>query len=615
MRFSRFIYKLTILSVFAVFLLSLTGCGESKFELSPEQKSPQGVSLEDALPADTVISVSINTQNKEQREKFENLKSYFPNEDYDKLIKSALDDLNMELTDIGLSYENDIAPLFSEKFKGVFGITGEFPKTPKLKKGEKASVKAKSPDMIIAFTVADPKKAEEIINIMAEKNSNAALTKVFDFPALDNKKESMYLALYKDVVIMSTTENNRFEAIKRLRNNENSLLANESYKKALKSLPQPNLGMVYMNVNRLFEEISKSEDVKMPASEFIKAIQFEAFAFVAENDGLKMVAQVGMDQNSKFNINKFPYKNPYLYKNLPGNDLMMFAEGYGIKDFFEIETDILFANKADRDDFERIKRLMKSYIGLDLENDILVWMDKGYAFAMQRNDGLIPGLSLYIDASTDPKSAAKTTEVIDTAFNQLVDSVMADGDPLLEKILNKKLVKMGETEDELNLVSIDFTQLTEEELKTAEIPAGLFNEPLEIYYGLTKNNLFVFSTYTGLKEEWGKKELTVAENPAVKESMIYLNNYPYQFSYLNIDETVKYAERFIVLMEGVKGDSIPKDVAEAFQKVKNYLAPIKYLVGGNQKVENIAEGMMFIKMEKPKAAEQTEEDTSAEVNE
>ena len=612
MRFSKFLFTLITLSIFSVSLLTFTGCGPEKYQLPEAEKSPQGVSLEDFIPEDAMMALSINTLDKTQREKFENLKSYFPSKDYDNLIKSALDDMNMKLSDMGLSYEKDIAPIFSNEFKGIISMSGNFPVPSKLKKtGTKGTKDPKEavvqPDVIFAFTVADTKKAEELLTKIAEKNSDAVSVKIFEYQGLDNEKENMYIALYKDTVVMANTANKRFEAVKRARNNENSILSNENYKKAIESLPRPNLGVAYINMNRLFTEIAKADESMMPDKSIIDAMQYESFAYLAENDGLKMIVQVGMDPNNKkFNIDTFPYKDPYLYKNIPGKDLIIYAEAYGIKDIIDLELDMLLTTKEDKEDYERIKRLLKSYTDLDLEKDILSWMDKGYSVVLQRNDGIIPGISIYIDAETEPKAAKKTADLIDTAFQQLFDTVMTDGDPLLAKILTKEIVSMGETGDKLNKLSIDFTALTEEELAEVDIPLGLFNEPIEIYYGLTKNNLFVFSTYTGLADEWGQKELTVAENPDVKESIGYLKDYPYQLSYVNIEELVKYADRFIELMEAVKGQKLPKDVAEAIAKAREYLAPIKYLVGGNQKVENIAEGMMFIKMEKPEVPEEAE---------
>jgi len=47
------------------------------------------------------------------------------------------------------------------------------------------------------------------------------------------------------------------------------------------------------------------------------------------------------------------------------------------------------------------------------------------------------------------------------------------------------------------------------------------------------------------------------------------------------------------------GNEMPEAFTKGYTKVKNYLAPIKYIVGGNKKVGNIAEGMVFIKVVEP----------------
>jgi len=586
-------------------LFVFSGCGPEKYKMPEYEKSPQGVVLEDFMPENVMMSFSINTRDPNQKEKFNNLKSYFPKEDMDTLVKSLLDDLNIKLKENDLNYEDDIAPLLSDSFKGIMAMTGPFPQLKSNKKN--TSDKEVKPDVYVAFTVADTKKAEELMNKLAENDADTEKNDVFGYPALNNEKEDMYIVLYKDVVLMTNSTKTRYEAVKRARNNENSLVSNENFKKALESLPKPNMGMAYINVEQLFKAIAESEkdtsDFDMTSVPFVKALQYEAFALIAEDEGIKMNIQVSFDpKNKDFNIDQFPYAEPYLYKKLPGKDLMIYAESYGLKALIDLELKMILTQKGDKEDFEDMKKTIKKSVGLDFDNDILSWMDKSYVFVLQRNEGLMPGLSLYIDASSDPEGAKKTAEVINAGFTQLHDVVLNQGDPMLEKIVKLEPVKMQNTDDELTRFSIDLTQLTDEEKLEAGMSEGLFNAPMEVYYGVTKDNLFVFSIYTGLDKELGS-ENTVAANEKIKESMTYLKDYPYQLSYVSIDEVVLYVDKFIELMTVIQGE-MPKDVAEGYAKAKQYLAPIKYLVGGNKKVENIAEGMMFIKMEKPAVKEE-----------
>jgi len=541
-------------------------------QIPESEKSAQGVILEDFLPETTLMSFSINTRDAMQKEKFDNLKSFFPNEDFEKLIESALKDLNMELADNNLTYENDIAPIFSDSFKGIFAMDGN--------------------NVYVAFTVKDPQKAETLIKMIAEKDSNIKEKELFGFSILDNEKKDMYLVLYKDTILITNTSKTRYEAVKRQRNGESSLLANENFKKSYESLPKPNLGMVYMNIQALFNDLSNLEGNDFKDVPYINALTYEAFAIIAESDGLRTVAQVKFNPDVKnFSIDDFPYKEPYLHTRIPGNDLIVYAEAYGLQ--------VLLASEANKKDFEDAKKMIKKYVGLDIDNDILTWMDKGYALVIQRNNDLIPGISLYIDASSDTKGAQKTLKVIDDAFEQLVfamKNTLTRGGTAPEKIIEKSVVETNR--GNLNRVSFKFNELTDEEMDKIDFPKGFFTEPVEIYYGLIDDNdLFVFSTLTGLDKELNM-DTSVVENPYIIEAMGYTKDYPYQLSYLSVEEALKYADRFVEIMTVLEGNP-PKDVAEGFAKVKEYLAPIKYLVGGNQKVENIAEGLMFIKMEKP----------------
>ncbi|MBN1494113.1 DUF3352 domain-containing protein [Candidatus Peregrinibacteria bacterium] len=582
MRNSKFLITLTGLGVLTVLVLLLSGCGPSKMQIPESEKSAQGVVLEDFLPENTIMSFSINTHDALQKDKFEKIKSYFPSDDFENLVKSALEDLNMELTSSGLTYENDIAPIFSDSFKAVFAMSGNL--------YEKNS----DPDIYIAFTIGDEQKAEALIKTAAERNRNLEIKKPFDFLALDNEKKEMFLALYKDTILITNTSKTRYEALKRQRNNEPSLLANENFKKAYESLPKPNLGIAYINVQNLFEDLAKLEGSDMKNVPYINALTFEAFALMAESDGLKMIVQVGFNPDEKnFSLADFPYKEPYLYKKIPGNDLLIYTEAYGLKEIFDLQTQMLLASEDDRKDFENAKKMIKKYVNLDIDKDVLTWMDKGYALVIQRNNDIIPGISFYIDASSDTRGAAKTLEVIDSAFDQLVETLKKESLQVpAGKIIAKETVETNR--GNINKVSFNFSDLSKEELDALNLPSGFFTEPVEVWYGLTRDNLFVFSTLAGL-DEGLNSENTVDKNPLIVEAMGHIKDYPCQLSYISIDEAVIYAERFIETMILIEGEP-PKDVSEGFAKVKEYLAPVKYLVGGNQKVENIAEGMMFIKI-------------------
>lgn len=588
MRMLSFTKSLIMASLFVVFAFALTGCGgPAKVVLSDNEKSPEGVALEDYLPEDTLIMVSISTQDKGQRESFQNLMSYFPQEDTDALWEGMMEELTLGLEEAGLTYEDDIAPIFSDSYRFTFGMAGDLEKD--------------DPDMYIAITLADTDKAKSLLQKALEEDSDGDLTQgtILGAMTIDKESEDMYLALYKDTLLITNLSENREAALKRVVKNEASILSNELFTKSYEQLPTPNLGIAFININELFTKLAETEDAAIPSGPFIDALYGEAFAFLAEEDGIRMVVQVAFNEDSEgFNLNDYPYKEPYMYKNIPGDKLIMYSEAYGMKDAFDIQMQAFATDEESMEEFEEFKSMIKATVGLDFDDDILSWMDKGFAFVWQHNESIIPAISIYIDASTNPEAAQKVLDLIDAGMEQGVAAMLEDAPEELDatNILRKDTVMLGDSK--IDRVVFDVSNLSDEELLEAGLPSGVFVEPFKIYYGITDENYFLFSTYTGLDEDYSVT-VTVAENEVIKESQKYLKGYEYQLSYISIEETMNYVENFIGFMELVEGP-MGKGVEEGIKKVKAYLAPIKYIVAGNKKSdENVAEGTMFVKIEQP----------------
>ncbi|MBU1446325.1 DUF3352 domain-containing protein [Patescibacteria group bacterium] len=594
MRNSSYFKRFIAVGLFFVLIFTLTGCGSpDKAEVAASSKSKTGIALEDFLPQDTLMFFSINTQDKTQRENFLRLLSYFPQEDITKLMEEGFSEMNKELAQTGLSYEEDFKPIISDNFMAIMGLAGD--------------LNQDEPDIYVAFTIADIEKANALLELMSE-DEGMEIGNLWGYKTLDDTAEDMYVVLYEDTILVTNIKENREEAVKRVKDNKESLLSNENYKNTLASIETPNLGIGYINVESLFANIQDSESALL-GSDLVTALLSETFVFIAQKEGIQMNVHVGFDEDSKtFNLADLPYENPYMYKELPGDKLLMYAEAYNLQQLVKLELDMLLATETDKEDWEDTQDMFKKTVGLDLEQDILSWMDNGYAFSMQRNGSVMPGISIYIDAKSNPDGAQKLVDLIDAGLLQGIEMMKMNAtneDVNFDEILKHEIVQLGENPgNTLTRVSLDFTGLTEAQLADANLPAGVFTEPFELYYGITANNYFVISTYAGLDKAWDN-ELTVAENEMIKDAQTHLKNYPYQLSYFSIDETVLYIDQFIEFMK-ISGNEMPEDFNAAYAKAKTYLAPIKYIIGGNKKVENIAEGMVFIKLAEVEKTVETE---------
>ena len=595
MKMFRFTKPLLAASIFVVFAFTLGGCGNpEKVEMESTQKSEQDIVLEDYLPEDTLMMMTISTQNAEQQEHLNKLISYFPQEDIDQLWQQAILEFSMALQEAGLTYEEDIAPIFSKHYRVTFGMVGD--------------MKQDNPDIYIAFTVADSEKTQDLLDKIIEQDSDGDLTHgtVLGAKTINDTDEDMYLALYKDTVILTNREENRDAALKRVVQDQPSLRSNTLFQKSYKQLPKPYMGIIFINVNELLTRIQKTEKDDMPSGPLLDALYGETFAITAEEDGLRMIIQVLFNENQEeFNFNDYPYEEPYMYNHIPGENIIIYSEAYGIKNAFDIQMQALAYDKESTKNFDRFKALIKEAVGLDFEEDLLSWTDRGFAMIMQQNKSIVPGISFYVDAQSDLKAAQKVLDVVDAGMLQAVESMRENMPKELDAntILRKDTVNLDGSE--VNRVVFDVSTLSEEELLNAGLPSGVFIEPIEIYYGLTDKQYFVFSTYTGLDEKY-ETEVRVADDEKIKEAQTYLDGYKYQISYFSVEETIKYVNNFVSFFELVEGP-MGEEAQATFNKVMSYFEPITYLVGSNKKIDNVAEGMMFVKMKQPETTKEPEE--------
>ncbi len=545
----------------AIFSMLLTGC-TSKLELHDSEKSQQGVELENFLPADTVLAFSVNLNSESQKEDFKALMTKFPQETTTKFVEGFLEELQMEF---------DLLPAFGENARIILGISIDPENTED------------DPNMYLAATLEDPAKLTELLEDYTKSEQ-------FSETVYDNENDDFYLATYKDTFLLTNKKQLRLESLRRMKNNEDSLLSNEMFKKAYEKLQQPYIANLYLNYENYFDLIASLDDAQayplMLKEDFDLSI---IMAIYAENDGLKMVALPAY--SGKFNIE---YHEPYLYNGIPGDNLIMYMESYGLKQAVEEAFDKMYEFDEDtRKELRKAELLIKKTIDLDLREDILSFMDKGFAFVLQRNDSMIPAMSIYVDASSNPESAQKVIDLLDLALQQAYDGMIAEAssDVDINRFLSKDVVAIGKSE--INRMSFDFSTMTEEELLAAGLPSGLFTEPIEIYYGLTVNNYLIISTYSGLDKDFGEVK-TIGENAEIIAAREMFKDYPYNLSYVAVDEAFKYVDVLFESMEKVQGPMDDK-AREAYELVKTYFAPIKYMIG----VDKVDESVGFIKIDDP----------------
>lgn len=559
----------------AIFSMLLTGC-TSKITLHDSEKSQQEVELENYLPKDTVLTLSVNLNSQGQKEDFNALMAKFPQETTTKFVEGFVEELQLEFDALETNLEEDILPAFGENTRIILGMAID----PENTDGD--------PNMYLAATLEDPTKLTELLEKWIENDPRYTKSEQFNEVIYDNENDDFYLAIYKDTFLLTNKKQLRLEGLRRMKNSEESLLSNEMFKKAYEKLQQPYIANLYLNYENYFDLIASLDDTQVYPLMMKEGFDLSIImAIYAENDGFKMVVLPAY--TGKFNIE---YHEPYLYNGIPGDNLLVYMESYGLKQAMEEAFDKMYEfDEETTKELRKAELLIKKTVGLDLREDILSFMDKGFAFAIQQNASMIPAMSIYVDASSNPESAQKVIDLLDAALQQAYEGMLEEAPSDLDtgRFLSKDVVEIGKSE--IHKMSFDFSTMTEEELLAAGLPSGIFTEPIEIYYGLTVNNYLLISTYSGLDEDFGEVK-TVGDNAEILAGREMFKDHPYNLSYVSVSETFEYIDVLFEAMEKVQGP-MDEESREAYELVKAYFAPIKYMIG----VDKVDESVGFVKID------------------
>jgi len=575
MKSNSFLKSLFIVGLLIVSITVLTGC-DKKAQLHDSELSSEGVALENYLPIDAMIAFTINKQDPNQQQKLSELGELFPEETVQLMYESIMEEIQLELDQKNLSFDNDIAPAFGENHRMLMAMGSD---VESLKEED-------MPEVYLAATLEDKAKMAELVDKLADEGY--AKSTEFGATILDNEDNDFYLALYKDTMLLTNKKLLRHEALKRMNNNEESLLSNPLYKEANANLAKPDFANFYINYEHYFDLITQLQEEEYPLKIKEDLKMAIAVSLYAEEEGVRMLTSPAFEGD--FNFRDLTFNEPYLYRGIPGKNLIMYAEVYDFKKIIEMSLDLYEWDEETSKEMRKAELIIKKTIGLDLKEDVLSWMDKGFAMILQRNDSMVPAISFYVDASSNPEGAQELIDLLDSAISQAYDGMLATEEPGVDvaQMVKKEVVEVGKSD--INKFSFDFSSMTDEELLAAGLPSGIFTEPIEFYYGLTTNNYFVVSTYSGLDKNF-EDFVSVGSVMEVEEGRKYIKAYPYNLSYISFEEGFKYVDQVLEAMEKVEGP-MDEEARKAYELVKGFFAPIQYMIAGDQEEQSAG----FLKM-------------------
>ncbi len=449
--------------------LLLNACS-SQVDLG-KQVSNEGLIPEAFIPADTGLFFSYSLRDDNQYEAVQVLEEKLGEDiEISDLFTQQLD-ARYEMD--GVSYIEDILPALGERFR-AFSASREG---------------RENADVFTVLTLENPDKMRDVFDALIEQ-SFIEEKKLSNNDAYVNEENDFYASIYKDLLFIA----NKPEALVEMIGikEKDSLWENETFKSLMEDV-----GSDYLFFGGIFPSMIQ-EDIDLPAGlglgSISELIDRQFLVLRAEEEGLRFDAYVIADEDAAreadVSFDVIPREDAYLMRNVPAGGLMAYFESYGLQQSFA-EANAVGGNAAN---MEQFTSFIQNYFGMDFQDEILSFMDKGFLFAIHKNaKGVAPGFSIMFDASSN-------TDLADEFLNKL-DGQLASLQLLFEQSLPGAIVKsdveiMGST---LAKIKVDMNAISENE-NYDSLPQMLKDSEIQLIYGMV-DDMMLISTASIWEEE------------------------------------------------------------------------------------------------------------------
>lgn len=553
--------KKYLLTFAACSMLVLMGCqqaGDDPNALSG-MTTDEGVKAEQFFPQDTPMVVSAGIENEQQRKQLQLIGSYFPQEGWQILMAELARDFHESAGDAGVSFEGDLLPAIGGRPAVMVGFAGSF-EPPE------------EPDTLVVVFVEKPEVFVDWMKIAVEEGRGSEQT-YKSYSIYSPPEEESYIALYEDVLLVGSTMQFVKEALDRAEKGGPSLLSNASYQKGLAMFPD-HFGFFYIDPAFSADVMKAEEDLPDDAAiiDLLDAIEGEFIVFSAEEEGVRMHVAVYGDEEKWEQLDEefgFSAKNEpiYMHRMVPGEGILFYTEGANLKGAVDVVDSIYKSMPGLEDVLPMVRRGLASQ-DIDLEEDVLVFMDKGFAFALYDTGSLFPGIGLFVDASSNRAAAESLMQKLYEKIEEQLKSAPADVAPLV--VHEATATKGGED----YVLRLDLSQLTDEQ--KASVPEEILNTPIELHYGVDVDDMAYIAFYPG----FDTGDFTrLDRNSSFMQDLGMISDSPRGVGYLNIESLMLYVDRVVGFAIEMEGGSID-DLGE-YQMVRAYLAPLKSMISGN----------------------------------
>jgi len=557
-----------------VLLLSflLIGCQNAAPDHSSAMVSAKGVKLESFMPSDSLALVALGTDDAQQKEMLGKLWSNFPQDQAKQFIDSLFTELNKSLQEQGYSFEKDVWPIIANDQRMMLSVSGEM-------------TKEKMPNLIVAIPLSAVDKAQTLLDNEATKGTYEKQT-YKDATIYVQKGSNTFITMQNDVLLLSNSMATLQQSLDN--QNGNNLLANAEYEKNVQGIPK-NVMFFYMDVQQYLKKAialaqeSGATQVQIDDETMNKFFNSESGVAIAEADGIRLKGNIF--SNSKDNFLKDVYKGGDLSAKVPGKNVALFASGNSMISIINLEA-TLYKNMEGFSDVGKNIRSFFSMQGLDVDTDIVPFMDKSYAFVIGKSNGLMPWAGLYMDVSSQPAGAKKFMSFVFRGLDSFVTQGKEDSG-LANVIEHKKLESTDGGEWYQLLAKLD--QVPDFQ----KAPGNeVIDEPMSLKYGVNKENMasMVLAPDSVLNstDHLDKDQL-------FQQMKGKLSGIDGGVTYLNVSLVNDYLHQLVDF--GAKNGNTSQDDVDEFNMVMGYVQPVKAMIFSAKLVSDMqvqSEGFILI---------------------
>ena len=465
----------SFLFVLFVATMALSACGEKSDQSA--HFSDSGLIPEAYIPGDVGVISSYSSRDDGQYSAIQAVERDLG--DADRVSETASDTLDGQFGTVGLDYERDLKPAFGDQFRMIYALRPD---------GETG-------DTFTVVTLQDADQMKNVLDTLVEAE-HLSIKKLSKVDAYTDSEASMYLTIYEDLLFMTNTPENLVGMVDQ--DEDGSLWGKDEYRDSL-----DDLGSNYVFYGILFPSLYVG-DVSLPGgfsvSDIPSVIDRQIFVVRAEDGGFRFDAWVnaneGEAEDNGVSFAAVPKAEPYLFEEVPAAGMMGYFESYGLQQTFA-QADAL---GDDTSTLDGLRELVRAYFGMDFDEDILTFLDKGYAVALHQNgEAAIPGITIYVDISSDAESAEEFVNKLDGQISGLLLVFEA----ALPGAVMKDTVLWGD--ETFSRLQIDLS--TWPQTGESTLPSALTSGVIQLVYGVEEDRL-VLSTAT----DWDAEVDSVAES-------------------------------------------------------------------------------------------------------